>query len=83
MLYLNSGVHFDKVMVALRIHQEFQGTCTLIIYRTRNLQSVRADGFPLRVRQTESRSEFDHFLVSSLYGAVSLIEMYQIAVFIA
>ena len=81
--YLNSRVHLYEVMVSVFIHQEFHCSCASVVYSSGNLKRIAAYGLSLLVCEAEGRREFDNFLVSSLYGTVSLIQMNYIAVLVS
>ena len=80
MFHLDTRVHFDEVMISFMVYQEFYSTCTSVVHRLGDLQSVVADVLSLLLCQAERRSKFDHFLVSSLDGTVTFIQMYDVAV---
>ena len=80
MFHLDTRVHFDEVMISFMVYQEFYSTCTSVVHRLGDLQSVVADILSLFLCQAERRSKFDHFLVSSLDGTVTFIQMYDVAV---
>ena len=82
MFYLNTRVHFDKVMLTAGIYQELYSTCTAIVYRACNFQSVIADCLALFFIQAQSRTEFNYFLMTTLDRTVTFKQMYQIAVFV-
>ena len=73
MLYLNSRVHFDEIVLTRLVNEEFNSTCTSVINGLCNLYGVIADSCPLLIGKTESRCKFNNLLVSSLNGAVSFI----------
>ena len=82
-LYLNTGVHFDEVVLTALVQQKLASSGTAVIHCFCQLDGIIADGFSLRVGQAERRCELDDLLVSSLYGAISLIKVHQVAVLIA
>ena len=84
MLYLNTRVHFDEIVLACGwVEQELYCTCRAIVHRLCNLDCVRADGFALCVSQAKRRRKFDDLLVTSLDGAVTLKKMHDIARLVA
>ena len=83
MFYLNTRVHFDEVMISFVVYQEFYCSGTSVVYCLGDLESVVADVLSLLFRQAESRSEFNHLLMSSLDGAVTFVQMHDIAVVVS
>ena len=83
MLYLNTGVHFDEVVLSALVQQELASSGTAVIHCFGQLNGVIANRFSLRIGQAERRCELNNLLVSSLHGAISLIKVYQVAVLIA
>ena len=83
MLYLNSRVHFDEIVLSCLIKKEFHCTGTSIVNCLCNLDCVIADGFSLLIGQAKSRCKFDNLLMSSLNRAVSLIKMNDVSLFIS
>ena len=83
MFHLHSRVHFYEIVVAVFVHQEFNCTGASVVDRSGYFESVVTDSLPLFLCYGKSRCEFDNLLVPSLYGAVSFIQVDQIAVFVA
>ena len=82
-LYLNAGIHLDKVMVAVLVHKEFQRSGVDIAYVPGNLHCVVTQRLPHLRCDGESRGEFHYFLIAPLQRAITLVKMHHIAVFIA
>ena len=82
MFHLNTGVHFDKVMIPFFIHEEFNGTGIDITDFFGDFHSVFVNGCQNIFIDGESGSIFHHFLITALYRAVSFKKMDNIAVFI-
>ena len=40
MFHLDTRVHFDEVMISFMVYQEFYSTCTSVVHRLGDLQSV-------------------------------------------
>ena len=83
MLYLDTRVHLDEVVVAFVVEEELYRTCSAVVYRMSDLQSIIADVLSLLFRKAKRRCELDYLLISSLYRAVSLVEVYDVAVFVS
>ena len=83
MLYLNTRVHFDEVVVFIGIHQKFQCAGVLIAYMLGQTHRIRQNFFSDRLAYGKGRRKFDYLLVSSLHGTVTVKQMHHIAVFIA
>ena len=83
MLYLDSRVHFDKVMIAAPIYQEFNCPGILIIDCFGDLDCIVTDGFSDFYRKRPCRCILNNFLITSLQGAVTLKQMNRVAIFIS
>ncbi len=84
MLHLNTGINLDEVEVALvLIDEKLHGTRVLIAHFTADRQGRIEQALAHVVVQRQRRSDFHHFLVPPLHGAVALEEMDQVAVLVA
>ena len=70
-------------MITIFIHKELNSTRTSVVDSACDLERILADRLSLFISDAQSRCELNYLLVSSLYGTVSLIEMYNIAVLVA
>ena len=82
-LHLDAGVHLDKVMVSVLVHQEFQGSCVGVAHVLCDLDRIRMDGFAHVFGYGEGRRKFHDLLVAALQGAVALVQMHHVAAFVA
>ena len=82
-LYLDTWVHFDEVVVALCIDEEFNGTGAAIVDVTRDLEGIFADGLTLFLGKDQGWRKFDDFLVTALDGAVTFEHVNDVAILIA
>ena len=82
-LDLNTRIHFDEVkLIGIHIDEKLDGSSTRIIDRFTNLYGGIQNAIAQRPRQIWSRCEFDHFLMPTLYGAVTFKQMHEVAVFV-
>ena len=79
MLDLDTGVDLDEVVAVLLIDEELSGTSVAVVDRLGQLDGIVQDGIADMSRQVLGRSDFDDLLVSSLDGAVTLVEMDNVA----
>ena len=83
MLDLDPCIHFDEVVVAFPVNKEFNSTGAPVVDSARDLKSILAYGLSLFFGYAQSRCELHYLLMSSLYGAVSLIHVNNISVFVS
>ena len=87
MLHLQTGVHLHevelhllRVCVATRLlYDEFNRTCSHIVHSTRRFNGCLAHAGTQLGRHTRCRCFFQHLLVSTLDGAVSLKQVHIVA----
>ncbi|CDC28151.1 choline dehydrogenase [Firmicutes bacterium CAG:466] len=82
MFYLNTGVHFDEIVVFVCIHQEFQCTSIFVSYMFGQTNGICEDFFSDCIADSESGSKFNNFLMTALYRTVTVKEVYNVAVFV-
>ena len=79
-LYLQAGVHFQEVEIAVFVNQELHGTGAFVTAGQGRFDGGFAHGFA-QFRSNEGRGRFFHdFLVPALDGAVSFAEVDGVAV---
>ncbi len=84
MLDLDARVHLDEVeLLAVHIHQEFDGAGVLVADGAADLQRQRADLGALVLGQIGRGRAFDDLLVAALHGAVAFVKMVKPAVAVA
>ena len=83
MLHLDAGIHLDKVMVSVLVHQEFQGAGVGVAHVLCDLDRVGVDGLAHVFGNGEGRRKFHDLLVAALQGAVTLVQMHHVAAFVA
>ena len=79
-LHLNAGIHLDKVVVVVLVHQELHRSHADVANLLGKLYRLVAQLLQGRLRHGEGGGEFHHLLVAALEGAVTLIEMDDVAV---
>ena len=79
-LDLDSRVDLDKVVPVLLVDQELGGTCVAVVDRLGKPDGIGQDGIASFDRKIFGRGEFDDLLVTSLNGAVTLVQVDDIAV---
>ena len=82
MLYLDTGVYFNKIEFVVGSGQEFHRAGTDVIHVAHQLHSRVADPFPQLRLHKGSRSHLHHLLVTALYGAVAFVQVNDLALFI-
>ena len=83
MLNLNTRVNLDEVELAVGSSKEFYSAGADIINVLHQLYSCVADSLALLYRQSEGRSDFYELLMTTLYGAVTLEQVHEVAMRIA
>ena len=83
MFHLDTGVHLDEVMVALAVHQEFQGTGVDEANGLGDLDGVFIQGVADGLIHRESGGVFHDLLVTALQRAVTLEQVNDIAVLVS
>ena len=82
MLNLNPGIHLHEIEVLILIQKEFNGSRVLISHCLGCLYSGVAHGFSQAGGNHITGGFLQHLLVASLDGAVTLSQMYHIAVLV-
>ena len=82
-LYLDTRVHLDEIRVVVRIHQELQRTCILVAHLFCQADGAVQDDLSRLHGNGEGRRVLYHLLMTALYGTVTVIQMYHVAIFIA
>ncbi len=83
MLYLYTGVHFNKIIVSIAIHKKLHCARVYISHGLGYFHRVIIQFLPCLLRYCKGGRKFHYLLIPSLYGAVSLIQMHHISVFIS
>ena len=76
-LYLNPGIHLDKVK-RIVLEQEFEGTGTPIIHIEAGAHTRLTNFIPERIINTWRRGFFDDLLMTPLKGAVTITQVNRI-----
>ena len=82
MLHLNTGVHFNEVVVALIVHQELHGAGVDKADLLGDLHGVGAQFVAHLLGHGEGGRELHHLLEAALQGAVALMQVHHIAVLV-
>lgn len=80
MLDLDTGVDFDKVVSVLLVDEELGSTGVAVVDRFGELDRISENGIASLDRQVLGWSKLDDLLVTSLYGAVTLVQVDDVAV---
>ena len=83
MFDLDAGIHFNEVEVTVRRHKKFDGTGVDVVHVLHERYGRVADFLAELPRKSKGRRDFDDFLMAALDGAVPLIKVEDIPVFIA
>lgn len=78
MFYLNTGVHFDEIELAV-FEQELESTCAAIADINTRFSTTFADVATQFRGNARCRCFFDHFLVAALHGAVTFCQIDSVA----
>jgi len=81
--HLDARVHFDEVVPVLAVHKEFDGTGVGVLNSAGDFKGVLMKVGSEFGGDAEGRGEFDDFLVAALDGAVSFVEVNDVAVVVA
>ena len=76
---LHSGVDLNEVVAVLLVDQELGGTGIAVVDRLGQLHGVVEDGIAYLNREILCRSQLDDLLVATLHGAVTLVQVDDIA----
>ena len=76
--YLNTGVHFDEIELAV-FEQELESTCTAIADINTRFSATFADVATQFRGNARCWRFFDHFLVAALHGAVTFRQIDSVA----
>ena len=79
MLDLNTRVNFDEVMPAHLVNQELSGTGIPVSDALRELDGIRENGLANLFGEVSRGRDLDDLLVATLHGAVTLKEVYGVA----
>ncbi len=82
-LHLDAGIHLNKVVIAVPIHQKFHRAGVHIAHMPGDLYRVCAELFQRGLRHAPGRRELHHLLVPPLKGAVPLTQVDHVAVPVA
>jgi len=82
MLDLDSGIYLDEIELFILIQEELDSCCVNILGLFDNSESGFAEFFSGVSIEDGARRFFNHFLMSSLYGAVSFIEVDSVTVLV-
>ena len=82
MFYLNTGIHFNEVIIAIPGHQKFYRTGAEIVDIFHERDGRATDFFPQGRIHKSSRRHLHHFLVTALDGAVPFEQVHHFALFI-
>ena len=80
---LNTRVHFDEIVVAFVVDQEFHGAGAAVVHSFCDLDGVFAKTVSQLLADGQGRCEFNDLLVTSLDGTVTLAQVYDVAVVVA
>ena len=84
MLNLDTRIHLDEEpLVAVEIIEEFDGAGVVVADLAGDADGGGAKGVHDIARQAETRGDLDDLLVAALHGAVALVEMDYVTVFVA
>ena len=83
MFHLDTGVYFNKVEFVISGDQKFYRARADVADILHQLHSRIADPLPQFRLYKGGRRHFHNFLMAALYGAVTLIQMYDLALFVA
>ena len=83
MFHLDTGVHLDEVMAAVLIHQELQSTG---VNKADFLEILTASAYSASRTDwgtEKAGGKFNDLLITALQGAVTLVEVNHVAVFVS
>ena len=80
--HLQPGVHLQKVVAPLGVHDKFHRACALVADGQRGGYGVCAHGGALRGAHDGGRRFFNHLLAAALGGAVALAQVHRVAVLV-
>jgi hypothetical protein len=83
MLNLDTRIHLDEELVAVEIVEEFDGAGVVVADLAGDADRGGAKGVDDIAGEAETRGDLDDLLVAALDGAVALVEMDDVAVFVA
>mmetsp|Transcript_14040 Transcript_14040/g.25357 ORF Transcript_14040/g.25357 Transcript_14040/m.25357 type:complete len:244 (-) Transcript_14040:404-1135(-) len=83
MFDLKPGVHLNEVMVVIRVDEEFTGSRVFVSRGLCESDCVAANVLTELLADERRWSNFDDFLVASLHGAVTLKQVYDIAILVS
>ena len=83
MFYLDTRIHLNEVWIMICVNQEFQSTGIAIAYIFSKTDRTVEDDLSCSFRNGKSRSVFYNLLMTALYGTVTVIQVYDIAIIIS
>ncbi len=83
MLHLNARIHFDKKDIFFFVYQKLNRARVAVIHRPCQAQGVIVQFVFRRITQGQTRRNFHHFLKTALHRAVALVQVNDVAIFIA
>ena len=78
-LDLNAGVNLDEIVAPHLVNKEFRSTSIPVSDALRELDCVREDRLTYLLREMCRGRNFDDLLMPTLNGAVTLKQMYRVA----
>jgi hypothetical protein len=79
-LDLDTGINFNEVVSVLLVDQELRSACIAVVDRLGQLDGISQDSVTGFGGKILGRGDFDNLLVSSLNGAVTLVQVNNVAV---
>ena len=83
MLHLDAGVHFDKVVIAVLVHQKFQCAGIFISHMFGDFYGICIQFLAYFPVHGEGGGELYDFLIPPLERAVPFVQMHHIAILVA
>ena len=83
MFHLDTGVYFNKIELVISRNQKFHGAGADVIHIFHQLHRRVADPLPQFRLHEGGRSHLHHLLVTALHGAVALVQVHDLALFVA
>jgi hypothetical protein len=83
MLDLDTGVDLDEVVSVLLVDQELGGSGISVVDRPSKLDGIGQEGIANVGREVLGRGQLDDFLMSSLNGTITLVEVDDVSVVVS